>query len=79
MYGEALRNGGIFLVCLSAAAGAAAAAAYVLTGRRLRARLEAEYGKVCALPRAAGETPRAVEARSEADEAETPENSNAVM
>ena len=53
MYGEALRNWGAFLAVLAIAFGAASAIAYVAAGRWLRARLEAEYGKVCALPREA--------------------------
>ena len=79
MYGEALRNWGAFLLFLALAFGAAGAVVWIAAGRWLRARLEAEYGKVCALPREAWITQEAAEQKENAAEQESGEEHSGEM
>ena len=51
MYGEDLRNWGLFLLCMTPLLVVALYAVYFMAGRWLRKKLDADYGKVCALPR----------------------------
>lgn len=71
MYGEALRNWGAFLLFLALVCGAAGTVIWIAAGRWLRAQLEAEYGKVCALPREAWITQEAAEQKENAAEQES--------
>ena len=68
MYGEALRNWGAFLLFLALVCGAAGTVIWIAAGRWLRAQLEAEYGKVCALPREAWITQEAAEQKEAAEQ-----------